>query len=116
MGDAARFYLTNNLQAELGRLRIDTPPERPGADEATQRNVEAPSPWHMAYCAWQWRRAAVPNTAPGPAPAGRLRPASNDFYARGLYGQYIYIAPDSQTVVVRLGTATGGFKLAGLAG
>ena len=203
LSDAARFYLTDNLQAELGRLRIETPPDtayhyksgdtqllamalqravglplaqyaqsrlwqpmgaefdaswsldsaahgqarafcclnatardfarfglvflngglsngrqivpadwvrdstavqqRPGADAASQRNVEAPSPWHMAYYAWQWRRAPQP----GPAPIGQLRPPGNDFYARGLHGQFIYVAPDSQTVVVRLGTATG---------
>ena len=210
LSDAARFYLTDKLQAELGRLRIDTPPDtayryksgdtqllamalqravgmplaqyaqtrlwqpmgaefdaswsldstahgqvrafcclnatavdfarfglvflngghyngrqivpadwvqdstavqqRPGVDAAIQRNVEAPSLGHMAYYAWQWRRAAMPNTAPGPLPVGQLRPASNDFYAQGLYGQFIYIAPDSQTVVVRLGSATGGFN------
>lgn len=202
--DAARFYLTDTLQAELGRLRIDAPPDtayryksgdtqllamalqravglplaqyaqsrlwqpmgaefdaswsldstahgqarafcclnatardfarlglvflngghyngqqivpaawvrdstavqqRPGADEATRRNLDSSTGWQqMAYYAWQWRRAPQP----GPAPTGQLRPPGNDFYARGLYGQFIYIAPDSQTVVVRLGSATG---------
>ena len=44
----------------------------------------------MAYCAWQ-----------------RRCPPGTDFYAQGLYGQILYIAPATRTVVLRLGTDNG---------
>ncbi len=89
----------------------------PGADAAAQRNVERPGTDRMAYYGLQWRRAALP---PPPLPPGimapanspsrntpQLRPPSNNFYAQGLYGQFLYIAPDQQTVVLRLGQREG---------
>ena len=32
---------------------------------------------------------------------------SHDFYAAGKYGQYIYISPENNTVIVRTGNSTG---------
>jgi CubicO group peptidase (beta-lactamase class C family) len=88
----------------------------PGADPAAQRNIERPGTERMAYYGLQWRRAPVPAT---PLPRGitaqtgerhtpQARPPGNDFYAQGLYGQILYIAPDHQTVVLRLGQREGG--------
>jgi CubicO group peptidase (beta-lactamase class C family) len=75
---------------------------RPGKDEATRWNVEWPGSPHSAYYAWQWRQK----------PEGALeaelgiRP-SGDFYAQGRHGQYIYVAPKQDMVIVRLGSSPG---------
>jgi CubicO group peptidase (beta-lactamase class C family) len=94
--------------------------ERPGADAAARRNIERPSSRFQAFYAWQWRRALSPaQTVAGRAaatsnPGGAAWPDAlsaepgDDFYAEGLRGQYIYIAPATQTVVVRLGRERGG--------
>lgn len=79
---------------------------RPGADEAARGNIERPGQLGMAYYGWQWRRAPVP-AVPGVAPGSPLRPPGDDFYAQGLHGQFVYIAPATQTVIVRLGAAYG---------
>ncbi len=90
----------------------------PGADAAAQRNIERPGTDRMAYYGLQWRRAPLPPTplppgimAPANSPSRntpQARPPSNSFYAQGLYGQILYIAPDQQTVVLRLGQREGG--------
>ncbi len=90
----------------------------PGADAPAQRNIERAGTDRMAYYGLQWRRAALP---PAPLPPGIMAPANSpsrntpqarppgkDFYAQGLYGQILYIAPDQQTVVLRLGQREGG--------
>ena len=78
----------------------------PGADEAARRNIESPGRLDMAYYGWQWRRAPAP-AVPGATAGSPLRPPGDDFYAEGLHGQFVYIAPATQTVIVRLGTAEG---------
>ena len=94
--------------------------QRPGAEDAARRNIERPASRFQAFYAWQWRRALSPAqtvagqaaaaSSPGSAPwpdAARAQPG-DDFYAQGLRGQYIYIAPATQTVIVRLGREQGG--------
>ena len=74
----------------------------PGASDAARRNIEDPGLPGASFYAWQWRRAPQPRPDPGPVPSEAMQPGS-DFYASGLLGQYIYIAPETQTVIVRLG-------------
>jgi CubicO group peptidase (beta-lactamase class C family) len=85
----------------------------PGADESAQRNIESPGTRMMAYYAWQWRRAPALPTLPA-STTDRVgtfiaseRPPSNDFFAEGLHGQLLYIAPATQTVILRLGRDWG---------
>jgi CubicO group peptidase (beta-lactamase class C family) len=73
--------------------------QRPGQTDAQRRNIEAAGRPQQAFYAWQWRRA--------PQPDARDQPG-DDVYAEGLYGQYIYVARNTQTVVVRLGHHRGG--------
>jgi CubicO group peptidase (beta-lactamase class C family) len=94
--------------------------QRPGADAAARRNIERPASRFQAFYAWQWRRALSPaQTVAGQAAAASSPGAAawpdavsaepgDDFYAEGLRGQYIYIAPATQTVIVRLGRERGG--------
>ncbi len=73
-----------------------------GADDSAQRNIEWRGGRTSSFYAWQWRRtlaAGLPLDAP-PQPG-------TDFYAEGILGQFIYIAPATQTVVVRLGRERG---------
>ena len=70
---------------------------RPGGNDIQRRNIERPFSERRAYYAYQWRRAAQP---------GNGEPAE-DFYAQGLLGQYVYVAPATQTVLVRLGRHQG---------
>ena len=76
--------------------------EHAGGTPASRWNVEAPNTRSAAYYAWQWRRAPVVDTAselgvkPGP-----------DFYAEGLHGQFIYVAPVEDMVIVRIGLRYG---------
>jgi CubicO group peptidase (beta-lactamase class C family) len=94
--------------------------QRPGVDAAARRNLERPASRLQAFYAWQWRRAlSSAQTEAGQQAAARLPGTSawpdaltaepgDDFYAEGLRGQYIYIAPATQTVIVRLGRERGG--------
>ena len=73
-----------------------------GSDDAARRNIERPDSANPTFYAWQWRRmpaAASATTTP--------RLPGNDFYAQGLYGQVLYIAPGTDTVVLRLGSRWG---------
>jgi CubicO group peptidase (beta-lactamase class C family) len=74
-----------------------------GADDAARRNIERPGSPNAVFYAWQWRRMPT-DTATFAAAA--MQPGT-DFYAQGLYGQVLYIAPGSQTVVLRLGSTWG---------
>ena len=79
--------------------------QRPGDAAPAQRNLELPGSKQQAFYAWQWRRAPTPDSQG--ASATEVQPGA-DVYAQGLYGQYIYIAPATQTVLVRLGQQRGG--------
>jgi CubicO group peptidase (beta-lactamase class C family) len=76
--------------------------EHPGADLAAQWNVEGLGSARAAFYAWQWRRVSVS------APQAPLAIAPADgFFAQGLHGQFIYVAPAADMVIVRLGKETG---------
>lgn len=82
--------------------------EHPGETADARRNIESPDQPDAAFYTWQWRRmpqGSLLATPPADAaqPAERLVPGT-DFYAQGQHGQYIYVAPQQRTVVVRLGT------------
>lgn len=79
--------------------------EHPGANLAARWNVEGLASGRPAFYAWQWRRYAVaaPDTALGVAPA-------DGFFAQGLHGQYIYVAPAADMVIVRLGREIGNVR------
>ena len=88
-------------------LRLSTAAQTlDGLDDVARRNIEEPGGRHAAFYAWQWRRAPLPHTGRAPVPSQDLVPGP-DFYAQGLLGQVIYIAPQSQTVVLRLGGGPG---------
>jgi CubicO group peptidase (beta-lactamase class C family) len=76
--------------------------ERVRADASGQWNIEREGTPRAVFYAWQWRRPAVtaPDTASG------IKPGA-DFFAVGLHGQYIYVAPEQDTVIVRLGKDYG---------
>jgi CubicO group peptidase (beta-lactamase class C family) len=73
-----------------------------GMDDGARRNIETNRGRPSAFYAWQWRRALDPAVADDAAP----QPGA-DFYAQGLLGQYVYVAPSTRTVVVRLGSRRG---------
>ncbi len=75
-----------------------------GIDDAAQRNIERPASPNPVFYAWQWRRPAA-DAAAGANLVDRV--PGPDFYAQGLYGQLLYIAPESSTVVLRLGSRWG---------
>ena len=77
----------------------------PSGTPAERWNVEAPNTRSAAFYAWQWRRVPVsdPTSALGIKPGG-------DFYAQGLHGQFIYVAPAEDMVIVRLGLRYGNYR------
>jgi len=75
--------------------------EHPGGDADTRANLQRPGARHGAFYTWQWRRMATP----APTETG-WRPTA-DFYAQGHHGQYIYVAPAQQMVIVRFGREHG---------
>ncbi len=76
--------------------------ELPGNDAATRANLHDYGHGRRAFYTWQWRHVveAAPSTELGVKPG-------TDFYALGLHGQYIYVAPEQQMVIVRLGREAG---------
>jgi CubicO group peptidase (beta-lactamase class C family) len=70
--------------------------ERSGSNDTQRRNIERAHSERRAFYAYQWRRAALANGEP-----------AADFYAQGLLGQYVYVAPQTRTVLVRLGRRQG---------
>lgn len=109
--DFARFGLLALQQGRWGdRQLVDAAwlqqsmavQQRPGVDDATQRNIERHNPGAGAFYGWQWRREGL-----AAVPGGPLVPGDAS-YAQGYLGQYVYLAPASQTVVVRLGSGRGG--------
>ena len=93
----------------------------PGAAAAARRNIERPASRFQAFYAWHWRRALSPEQTMAAQQAAAAQPGAaawpdalraepgDDFYAEGLRGQYLYIAPATQTVIVRLGRERGGW-------
>jgi CubicO group peptidase (beta-lactamase class C family) len=74
--------------------------QHPGGNADTRANLQRPGR-NGAFYTWQWRRMAVPSTAePGWQPTA-------DFFAQGFHGQYIYVAPEKQMVIVRFGRDRG---------
>lgn len=67
-----------------------------GANDTARRNIEKPHSERRAFYAGQWRRAARADGEPG-----------EDYYAQGLLGQFVYVAPASRIVIVRLGRHQG---------
>ncbi|WP_426210860.1 serine hydrolase domain-containing protein [Massilia sp. TWP1-3-3] len=76
--------------------------EHAGSSAASRWNMEAPNTFAAAYYAWQWRRPPVVDV---PSELG-VKP-SHDFYAEGHLGQFIYVAPDEDMVIVRFGKRYG---------
>jgi CubicO group peptidase (beta-lactamase class C family) len=76
--------------------------EHPGATSASRWNVEAPNNYAAAYYAWQWRRVPVVDAG---SELG-IKPGT-DFYAEGHHGQFIYVAPAEDMVIVRIGQRYG---------
>ena len=85
--------------------------EHPGMTATSRWNVEAPNTRSAAYYGWQWRRTSVLElgselgTKPG-----------QDFYAEGHHGQFIFVAPVEDTVVVRVGSRYGNIWWPGMLG
>jgi len=111
--DYARFGLLVLDEGRVGGrqvvpadwLKQATAPQQglDGADDSARRNIEWRGGRASAFYAWQWRR-----TLAGGVPTGAvLQQPGGDFYAEGILGQFIYISPATQTVVVRLGRARG---------
>ncbi|MFM2053739.1 MAG: hypothetical protein RL456_1776 [Pseudomonadota bacterium] len=82
--------------------------ELPGDTPGARRNIESPGRPDAVFYTWQWRRMPQGPLAVVPDPAAVTPPEQmvpgTDFYAQGQHGQYIYVAPEQRTVVVRLGT------------
>ncbi|PWF45453.1 serine hydrolase domain-containing protein [Massilia glaciei] len=76
--------------------------EHPGDTPGSRWNVEAPNTRAAAYYAWQWRRAPVVDSG---SELG-VKPG-HDFYAEGHHGQFIYVAPAEDMVIVRIGLRYG---------
>jgi CubicO group peptidase (beta-lactamase class C family) len=76
--------------------------ERLPADAGGRWNIEREGTPRAVFYAWQWRRVAQA----APETVGGIRPGA-DFFALGLHGQYIYVAPEQDTVIVRLGKDFG---------
>jgi CubicO group peptidase (beta-lactamase class C family) len=73
----------------------------PGADDSARRNIEWRGARPSSFYAFQWRRTLKLDAAGvAPQPGG-------DFYAEGILGQFVYVAPATQTVIVRLGRERG---------
>jgi CubicO group peptidase (beta-lactamase class C family) len=71
-------------------------------DVASRWNIENIDEMGTAYYTWYWRRMPTVD----PAADIKMRPGT-DFYAEGLLGQVIYIAPKQDMVIVRVGDRWG---------
>ncbi len=76
--------------------------EHAGNTPASRWNVEGRGARWSAYYTWQWRRATVPDAE---SELG-IKPG-RDFYAEGHHGQFIYVAPAEDMVIVRIGHKYG---------
>jgi CubicO group peptidase (beta-lactamase class C family) len=76
--------------------------QHPGGDPDTRANLQRPGGGRNgAFYTWQWR-----HTATRSATETGWRPTA-DFFAQGFHGQYIYVAPEKQMVIVRFGRDHG---------
>ena len=71
-------------------------------DFASRWNIENIRASNTAYYTWHWRR--MPAHDPG---TGKSVRPTVDFYAEGMYGQLVYIAPRQDMVIVRAGQQWG---------
>lgn len=109
--DFARFgqlYLNNGtvngkqiVPAEWIRQSTEVR-EHPGDTPANRWNVESADKRSAAYYAWQWRRTGIVDAT---TELG-FKPGQN-FYAEGHHGQFIYVAPVEDMVIVRIGLRYG---------
>ncbi|HEY8102226.1 MAG TPA: serine hydrolase [Burkholderiaceae bacterium] len=76
--------------------------EHAANDPASRWNIENIDELGTAYYTWYWRRMPTID----PAADIKMRPGT-DFYAEGLLGQVIYIAPEQDMVIVRVGDRWG---------
>ncbi len=75
--------------------------EHAGGDPDTRANLQRPGGRNGAFYTWQWRHMAERSaTESGWQP-------TPDYYAQGFHGQYIYVAPEKQMVIVRFGRERG---------
>lgn len=91
-------------------VRLSTAPQAglAGEGDAAQRNIEVFNGRVLSFYAWQWRRVVQGGVQPLAA-SSPPQPGA-DFYAQGLLGQYIYVSPATQTVMVRLGRGRAGWN------
>jgi CubicO group peptidase (beta-lactamase class C family) len=82
-----------------------------GSTPASRGNVEGAGTRSAAFYAWQWRRATMPDAE---SDLG-IKPG-RDFYAEGHHGQFIYVAPAEDMVIVRIGHKYGNAWWPGLLG
>jgi CubicO group peptidase (beta-lactamase class C family) len=73
-----------------------------GGDPNTRANLQRPARNAAAFYTWQWRHSA---TRSATSETG-WQPTA-DFFAQGFHGQYIYVAPEKQMVIVRFGRDRG---------
>ncbi len=109
--DYARFGQLILHEGKLGERQI-VPAEwirnsvavrqHPGSNTASRWNIENPGTRKAAFYTWHWRRFPLPDVS---ADSG-MKP-SPDIYAQGLLGQYVYIAPEADMVIIRLGKRNG---------
>ena len=72
-----------------------------GGDPDTRANLQRPGGRNGAFYTWQWRHMAA-----RAATESGWRPTP-DYYAQGYLGQFIYVAPEKQMVIVRFGREPG---------
>jgi CubicO group peptidase (beta-lactamase class C family) len=75
--------------------------EHAGGDPDTRANLQRPGGRNGAFYTWQWRHMAT-----RAATESGWRPMA-DYFAQGFRGQYIYVAPEKQMVIVRFGREHG---------
>ena len=85
--------------------------EHAGSSPASRWNVESPNTRAASFYTWQWRRATVPDASHELG----VKPGEN-FYAEGHHGQFIYVAPAQNMVIVRFGKKYGNVWWPGLLG
>lgn len=84
------------LLPEAWRRESTAVQARAGERDAARRNIDRAGSPRRAFYAHHWRRAVDADGEP-----------VGDFYAQGVMGQYVYVAPDERIVIVRLGHHQG---------